>query len=293
MNSVNLAGGRLRASRLGFGTSTLHHLRSGRARADLLEHCFARGLRYYDTAPLYGHEQAERQLGQFIRSRRSEVILATKFGIPADPWMARSSALLYAGLGARAMRSRLGIGTPPWRRDYSEQSMAQSLERSLRNLRTDHVDVFFAHEASLDSPGFSDELVRSLERIRAQGKARFLGFSGSAEDCVHLARRYPEIADLLQIDTSVATSVAAGAAASSAIARLSAASLEASITFGHFRQAMDGAGPDRATIARERLQAASAGNPHGVILFSSRSTKRIDQVIALLGEIDRQRSPAE
>jgi aryl-alcohol dehydrogenase-like predicted oxidoreductase len=280
MRSVRLAEGRLQTSRLGFGTSSLHHLRTSRARASLLAHCYHLGLRYFDSAPLYGHELAERELGWFIRGHRSEISIATKFGIEPNRLMARSAALLYVGLAARALGSRIGLHrTQEWLRDYSPRRMLHSLERSLNNLRTDHVDLFFAHEPSPTSPGFSDELVRELERIRAAGKARFLGLSGDAADCVALAQRYPHIADVLQIDVGAGPETAG---------RLSSAGFEPVVTFGHFRAAVRASGSlDRSSIIRQRLEQATAENPQGVILFSARSKERIDQVLTVLSQVDR------
>lgn len=89
MRGVSLADGRLPSSRLGFGTSSLHHLKTQRERAALLAHCYERGIRHFDSAPLYGHEMAERELGRFIRGRRPDLVVATKFGIEPDPWMRR------------------------------------------------------------------------------------------------------------------------------------------------------------------------------------------------------------
>jgi aryl-alcohol dehydrogenase-like predicted oxidoreductase len=279
LRNVTLAGGLLASSRLGFGTSTLHHLKTRRARAALLSHCHERGIRHFDTAPLYGHELAEREIGRLIRGRRPDMVVATKFGIEPDPWMSRSSALLYISLAARAVAARLGAGaTHDWVKDYEPKRMLKSLERSLRNLRTDYVDLLFAHHAAPASPGFSDELVRELERIRSAGKARFVGLAGNAGDCIALALRYPSISDVLQIDV--------GAEARS-VERAKKARLVPEVTCGHFRSAVKGAASRaRPPIIREHLSVAVAENPRGVILFSAQSASRVDGVLKILDEID-------
>jgi aryl-alcohol dehydrogenase-like predicted oxidoreductase len=280
MRSVTLADGRLHTSRLGFGTSSLHHLRTARERASLLAHCYDQGLRHFDSAPLYGHELAERELGRFIRGRRSEIVVATKFGIEPDYMMGKSATLMYVGLAARALASRFGVPrTHEWTRDYSPKRMLHSLERSLSNLQTDYVDLYFAHQPSLMSPGFSHDLVQELERIRAAGKARFVGLAGNAGDCIALAERYPQISDVLQIDVNTEPESAG---------RVKSAGFVPGVTFGHFRAAVKGAAEsNRSSIIHKRLELATVENPRGVILFSTRSTDRIDELLAILRRVDR------
>lgn len=279
MRGVSLAQGRLYTSRLGFGTSSLHHLKTARARASLLGHSYELGVRYFDSAPLYGHELAERDLGRFSAGRRSEIIITTKFGIEPHPFLRRSAALMYCGLALRSVGGRVGLAYLADRpRDYGATRMVRSLERSLTNLRTDHVDIFFAHEPALSSPGFSEELVEELQRIRVAGKARFLGLSGAETDCVRLARRYPQIIDVLQIDAG-SKQEAAGWPRCGAYAPI--------VTFGHFRGALQASARESsASIVRRSLGRAVAENPQGVILFSARSQGRIGEVGALLDQLD-------
>jgi hypothetical protein len=65
------------------------------------------------------------------------------------------------------------------------------------------------------------------------------------------------------------------------------AGLMPGVTFGHFRAALHGTAEcERSSIIRRRLELATVDNPQGVILFSARSTDRIDEVLALLGQVD-------
>jgi hypothetical protein len=121
--------------------------------------------------------------------------------------------------------------------------------------------------------------VRELERIRAAGKARFLGLSGDAADCIALAQRYPQISDVLQIDVSTGSEVPD---------RLGSTAFAPAVTFGHFRTAVRAsAAPARSPIIRRRLELAIAENPQGVILFSARSKERIVEVLTVLEHVDR------
>jgi aryl-alcohol dehydrogenase-like predicted oxidoreductase len=279
MRQVSLLAGRLHTSRLGFGTSSLHHLRSSRDRAALLDHCFSRGVRHFDTAPLYGHELAEKDLGRFIQGRRSDVTVATKFGIQPNRWFARSSALLYAGLAARTAMARTGLfSVRPWNKDYDPRQTVHSLERSLQNLGTDYVDLYLAHDPSIDSRGVSDELVRELQRIRDSGKARFIGLAGSASDCLAIARQYPDIVDILQVAAENELKVGD---------QIREAGFDPGITFGYFRSALsDSASANRSELIRKRIEFATLDNPRGIILFSARTVTRIDQLLAIFGPAD-------
>jgi hypothetical protein len=240
-------------------------------------------VRYFDTAPLYGHELAERELGRFIRGRRGDVAVATKFGIAPNRWFARSPALLYAGLAARSAAARAGVlAAGPRNRDYGAQPMLRSLERSLKNLQTDHVDLYLAHDPSAQPCGFTDDLVGELERIRAAGKARFIGLAGQAADCFAIARQFPSVADILQIEAETPSRL---------IAQVRCAGFDPAITFGYFRAAVkDLPDSSRAEVMRRRIEFAAADNPGGVILFSARSVARIDEILALFGAADRAES---
>ena len=71
----------IEVSRLGFGTSSLHHLLSRRDRRSLLLHAESVGITHFDTAPYYGYGLAERELGLALRDRRSRITVTTKVGL--------------------------------------------------------------------------------------------------------------------------------------------------------------------------------------------------------------------
>jgi D-threo-aldose 1-dehydrogenase len=280
MRAVEIEGTPLRASRLGLGTASLHHLLSSRSRQRLLEHAWSLGIRYYDTAPLYGHEMAERELGRFARGRRDRMVIATKFGILPDPRLARHPSLLYARLAAGAALRRVApasmrAGAPA--RDYSPAYARARLERSLSLLGADCVDILFLHEPSLQGIGDLEGLAAELDRLKRAGKLRYVGLSGLPRDCVDLASRCPALAEVLQLDAAPPT------------ADMQAAGRLPQVTFGHFR----GAGPDETARAQsrsarleERLARAVRLNPGGVILFSTRRRGHLDQLCAALRRIE-------
>jgi D-threo-aldose 1-dehydrogenase len=197
-----LHGTSLSASRFGLGTHSLHRLISGAARSRLLALAYELGLRYFDTAPCYGAGLAERELGRFAQGRRSELVLTTKFGIPAGRLAATVPGWTYATMAARVLARSVGAhrSTRPAVRNYRPDSARASLEHSLRALRTDCVDILYLHEPSLQLLGDVEALSRTLETLKAEGKVRYIGLSGSGAECAQIAHAHPSIAQVLQIE---------------------------------------------------------------------------------------------
>jgi len=146
------------ASRLGMarGASTDDAANVVRRALDL-------GVTFIDTARAYGTEEA---VGLGIAGRRDHVFLSTK----SNP--GRGEQMLTAA------------------------ELSESLELSLKRLRTDHVDVFHLHGLGLDQyERAADSLVPELERQRAAGKIRYLGVTerfGADTGHAMLARALPD-----------------------------------------------------------------------------------------------------
>jgi aryl-alcohol dehydrogenase-like predicted oxidoreductase len=162
----------MEASVLGFGGSEIGYERAGaRTVARLLGAAIDAGLNVIDTAECY--EDSETLIGSALGSRRNEIHLLTKCGHPR------------------------GYGRGDWR----EASLLSSIERSLKRLRTDRVDLIQLHSCE-----FADlrkgEAITALERARERGYARYIGYSGDG-----LAARYAIECgrfDTLQTSVSIA-----------------------------------------------------------------------------------------
>ena len=136
---------------LGFGGSEIGYERaSGRTVARLLGSALDAGLNVIDTAECY--EDSEMLIGRALGARRAEVHLFTKCG--------------HAGGWARA--------------DWRPASLLSSVERSLRRLGTDHVDLVQLHSCSLAQLRKGD-VIGALERARERGWTRYIGYSGDGE----------------------------------------------------------------------------------------------------------------
>jgi aryl-alcohol dehydrogenase-like predicted oxidoreductase len=203
LQRVTVMGTSLSTSRIGLGTHALHRLFSKRARQDLLATAYARGLRYFDTAPSYGAGIAEHELGHFATRRRSELVLTTKFGITAGHLAAAVPGWVYAQMALRVLAKATGTKRifnrePP--RDFSAAQARASLESSLRRLGTDYVDVLYLHEPRLELLGDPEALVRALEALKVAGKVRYFGLSGDSMECGRIAGAHPALAHVLQTE---------------------------------------------------------------------------------------------
>ena len=139
------------ASILGFGGSEIGYQRvSGRTVARLLGSALDAGLNVIDTAECY--ENSEELIGRALGARRAEVHLFTKCG--------------HGGGWSRA--------------DWRPAALLSSIERSLRRLATDHVDLIQLHSCSLAHLQRGD-VIAALERARERGWVRYLGYSGDGE----------------------------------------------------------------------------------------------------------------
>jgi aryl-alcohol dehydrogenase-like predicted oxidoreductase len=160
------------ASVLGFGGSEIGYQSvSARTVERLLGSALDAGLNVIDTAECY--DDSEKLIGKAIGVRRREVRLFTKCG--------------HAG----------GWSSADWRR----APLLAGIERSLRRLATDYVDLIQLHSCSLAELR-KGEAIEALEQARERGWARYIGYSGDGE-----AARYAVECgrfDTLQTSVSIA-----------------------------------------------------------------------------------------
>jgi aryl-alcohol dehydrogenase-like predicted oxidoreductase len=149
--------GSLQVSVVGLGCNNFGGRLDAGATAAVVHAALGAGINFLDTADIYGGTKSEEFLGRALKSRRDEVVLATKFGGKVDEQRQ----------GARA--------------DY----VRQALEDSLRRLATDHIDLYQLHMPDPETPiaetlGALDELVRA-------GKVREIGCSNFSADQLRAA----------------------------------------------------------------------------------------------------------
>jgi len=191
---------------LGFGTTSLLGLATEGERQEVLKEVFDAGITHFDTAPYYGYGEAEKILGRFIKNRRDQVTVTTKFGIQ-PPRLAGGGSV--AGAVKRLVRN-LGpvrkllarqAGKMVQRAAFSRADAEKSLESSLRALQTDRIDFYLLHEAG--PADTSDELLVFLEEKKKQGIIGRFGTGSDFAKVKEMQKMRPLFADVLQFENSV------------------------------------------------------------------------------------------
>lgn len=139
----------LKVSALGLGTNAFGK-RADQAASIAIIHCaLDNGITFLDTANIYAGTESERIIGEALKGRRGEAVLATKAGLPR--------------------------GTGVYERGSSRRHLTLELEQSLRRLGTDYVDLYQIHTFDPETP--LEETLRTLEDMVTSGKVRYIGAS--------------------------------------------------------------------------------------------------------------------
>jgi len=157
--TVQVGNTALRVSQLGMGTAPIGNLYGGVTDAQAIEtvqKSFELGIRYFDTAPLYGSGVAEMRVGMALK------------GIPRDQFVLQTKV-------GRLVREDGSIEF-----DYSRDGVLRSLEASLERLQMDRVDILLVHDPDVlqEEAGFRqalNEAFPALIELREQGVISALG----------------------------------------------------------------------------------------------------------------------
>jgi D-threo-aldose 1-dehydrogenase len=158
------SGAKIEFTELGFGAAPIGNLLRVVSEEDAqatLAAAWKAGMRYFDTAPLYGAGLSETRLNHFLRGKpRSKYIVSTKVG-----------RLLQVS----SPKERLGIGkffNTPTRReiyDYSYDGVMRSLEFSLERLGLDSVEILFVHDIDVFTHGSTEARDAHVETLMKSG----------------------------------------------------------------------------------------------------------------------------
>jgi D-threo-aldose 1-dehydrogenase len=194
MKRVRLAEG-LEVTAIGLGTAPLGGLFAAVSDADAeatIERAWSLGVRFFDTAPLYGFGLAERRLGSFLRrQKRDSFEISTKVGRLLRPAAVTGEDGHYKGTPAERAQF-----------DFSYDGVMRSIEESLARLGLDRVDVLLVHDPDDHYDDATAGAFRALRRLRDDRTVKAIGagmnqsemlarFAEAAPvDCFLLAGRY-------------------------------------------------------------------------------------------------------
>ncbi|OKO83316.1 aldo/keto reductase [Bradyrhizobium sp. AS23.2] len=178
--------GSLDVTSIGLGSAPLGGLFTPVSDADAeatIERAWSLGVRFFDTAPLYGFGLAERRLGAFLRQQpRESYVISTKVGrllrVPGGP--AAEDDHYKSGQRERPVF------------DFSYEGVLRSVEESLSRLGLDRVDVLLVHDPDDHYDAAVAGAFRALERLRADGTVKAIGAGmNQSEMLVRFAETVP------------------------------------------------------------------------------------------------------
>lgn len=125
------------------------------------------GINFWDTADVYGSGKNEELISNVLVSNRNKLFIATKFGFTQD------------GGGNMTFN-----GSPAY--------MRQAVERSLKRLKIDTIDLYYAHRIDPKVP--VEEMVGAMSELVKEGKIRYIGLSEASESSIRKAHAVHPIA---------------------------------------------------------------------------------------------------
>ena len=159
----------LKISRIGLGCMSLDPEDEIKS-TGIIHRAIELGINYFDTADLYNKGLNEVLVGKALKSKRKELILATKVG--------------------NQMRTD-GSG---WDWNPRKEYIIAAVEKSLSRLQTDYIDLYQLHGGTIDDP--IDETIEAFEALKKSGKIRYYGISSIRPNVI---REYVKRSDIVSV----------------------------------------------------------------------------------------------
>ncbi|HWC18750.1 MAG TPA: aldo/keto reductase [Terriglobales bacterium] len=142
----------LNVSRLCFGTMTLGKPADQQTSTRMIDQCIEAGINFFDTANMYQLGIAETMLGEALKGKRKNQIVASK------------------------VRFKMGEGSD--QSGLSKQAILRAIEESLKRMQTDYLDIYYLHYPDYNIP--IEQTLETLELLVKQGKIRYPATSNYA-----------------------------------------------------------------------------------------------------------------
>lgn len=142
----------LKVSEIGLGGNNFGGRADEATSIKVINHAFEMGINLVDTAASYAQGRSEELIGKTVKGKRSQVIIATKFG-----------SIIY---------------TRPDRWPGSRSNIMEMVDASLKRLNTDYIDLYYIHFPDTHTP--IEETLRAMDDLIHAGKVRYIGCSNFA-----------------------------------------------------------------------------------------------------------------
>jgi D-threo-aldose 1-dehydrogenase len=158
------SGAELAFTELGFGTAPLGNLFRAHSNADAaatLNAAWNKGMRYFDTAPLYGLGLSETRLGHFLKDKkRKDYVISSKVGRLMDVCPPEQRTAIGKFFDTPSRRERF---------DYTYDGFMRSVEFSLERLGLDSLDILLVHDCDIFTHGSKDAADHHINTVLKSG----------------------------------------------------------------------------------------------------------------------------
>ena len=152
MEYNNLIGTGLTVSKICLGTMTFGAQLNEQDSINVVKRAVEKGINFIDTADIYVKGASEEILGKALTGMRDEIVLASKVGGPSEKG--------------------------PNGRGLNRKHIITSVEKSLKRLNTDYLDICYLHFPDSNTP--MEETLESTNQLIQSGKVRYIGMSNYA-----------------------------------------------------------------------------------------------------------------
>ncbi|KXH82068.1 aldo/keto reductase [Sporosarcina sp. HYO08] len=157
MNKRRLGNSSLFVSELGLGCMSLPN--DLQETKNIIDAAIDAGINFFDTADLYANGQNEAIVGQALKKRRHEIVLATKVG------------------------NKMNEDGKSWTWDASKEHIIEAVKQSLKRLGTDYIDLYQLHGGTMEDN--IDETIDAFESLKQDGLIREYGISSIRPTVIH------------------------------------------------------------------------------------------------------------
>ena len=196
MKKIHIDKTNLNVSRLSFGTSNLHQKYSKKKRLEILNLALDCGITHFDTSPLYGYGIAENDLG-VVLNNNNNITVASKICLYPNNYYNNINKVwinkLYQKINKKISKPIV---------DYSLSEAEKSLERSLKNLSIETIDILFMHDP-IQELFNTHEYSMWFENQKKLGKIKYFGLSGNPINFKKLIKDKSMLSDIIQSKDSL------------------------------------------------------------------------------------------